>query len=84
MASALCSVTSSMIPLSYLIGTLWAIGLSPGKFLGVLFPESKVGMISGQSILGSQAEKVSGPLALAFRVETLASELGAPRGSRRP
>ena len=79
--SVLCSVTTSEIPLSYPICPLWAFGLSPGESLRVVFPESRVELISS---LGGQADKGTGALALAFGVETLASELEAPRGSRRP
>lgn len=72
--------------MSYLTDTLWAIGLFPRKFLGVVFPESKAEMIFLQSILGGQAEKVNRAEALAFGVQTLASELGGPWmfSSRRP
>lgn len=79
--SVLCSITTLEIPLSYPICPLWAVGLSPGESLGVVFPGSKVELISS---LGGQADKVTGSLALAFGVETLASELGAPTCSRRP
>lgn len=79
--SVLCSITTSESPFSYSIGPLWAVGLSPGESLRVVFPDSKVELISS---LGGQADKMTGAPALAFGVETVASELGAPMCPRRP